>query len=149
MIRQNSRPGGFESRVGDSITTYFGLAFERMCLKNFDAILEALDIQPFEVLHVAPYFKQGSRGANHESQKELQIDILVLRKGDILTLIECKYSKSPIGVSVADQVQQKVNLLRAPARFTVEKVLIAASGATKELSQSGKFHRILGLDAVL
>ena len=42
-----------------------------------------------------------------------------------------------------------VQLLSVPKHYTIERVLISATGVTSELENSGYFHRILGLDAIL
>ncbi|MFZ5443368.1 MAG: hypothetical protein ACOZQL_25395 [Myxococcota bacterium] len=47
------------------------------------------------------------------------------------------------------EVERKVELLAAPRRFTVERVLISASGVTPTLQQRGYFHRIVGLESLL
>jgi hypothetical protein len=50
-------------------------------------------------------------------------------------------------VQVIDDVEKKITLLGAGDRHTVEKVLIAPGGVTKDVAQADYFHRILGLEA--
>ncbi len=76
------------------------------------------------IMGFGPFFRQRKR--NGESDAGLQIDILVRRKGQVLTLIECKFSSQPIGTSIISEIQRKVALLKAPRAFTVERVLICA-----------------------
>ncbi len=161
-IQSNTSRGLFESLTNQSLAAYFGLAFERLCFKNLPNLLEHLNILPQDVLGYGPFFRQGPR-TSHRSKKKgqirkskkiaqslegVQIDALIHRKGQILSLIECKFSINPIGTEVIAQVQRKIELLQAPQKYTVERVLIAANGVTPELQRSDYFHRILGLEAI-
>src|SRR5439155_4800236 len=107
--------------TGTSIDTYFGLAFERLCQRNIATILATLEVEPQELLGYGPYFRQPPRGTTRGTREGLQIDILLRRRGDVLTLLECKFSAAPIGAGVISEVERKIDLLRAPRRFTVER----------------------------
>lgn len=152
-IQSNTRRGLFDSITGSSLETYFGLAFERLCFKNLPNLLDHLDIPRHEVLSYGPFFRQparSSRGRSRGGEGEgLQIDAVICRRGQVLTILECKFRSNVVGIEVASEVERKIKLLRAPRKFTVERVLVAANGVTPQLSQSGYFHRILGLEAVL
>jgi hypothetical protein len=147
-IRTNSARGLFDGLTSSSIETYLGLAFERFCMRNIETLLRSLAISPHELLGYGPFFRQPPR--RRRGPKEgLQIDILIRRRGDVLTLVECKFTSSPVDTGVIREVERKLEFLGAPRRFTVERVLISAGGATPALQQRGFFHRILGLECLL
>ena len=101
-----------------------------------------------QIINFGSFFRQRGRGKNKEKNKEegLQIDILLHRKGQILTLFECKYLSKPIGTTVISEVERKIRFLKAPRSFTVERVLITGSGITPGLQKSDYFHHILGVE---
>ena len=146
VIELNTDPGLFERLAGPSLDTYFGLCFERLCLKNLPRIFARMEMENSSIMGFGPFFRQRKR--NRESDAGLQIDILVRRKDQVLTLIECKFSSQPIGTSVIREVQRKVELLKAPRAFTIERVLICAGDVTAPLQKGDYFHHILGLDAI-
>ncbi|MEE8398504.1 MAG: ATP-binding protein [Desulfobacterales bacterium] len=146
LIELNTEPGLFEQLAGPSLNTYFGLCFERLCLKNLPQIFSRMGMDTSSIMGFGPFFRQRKR--NGEDDAGLQIDILVRRRSQVLTLIECKFSSQPTGVSVIEEVQRKVKLLGAPRAYTVERVLICAGEVTAPLQNSDYFHHILGLDAV-
>ncbi|MDP6354207.1 MAG: ATP-binding protein [Planctomycetota bacterium] len=147
IIELNSKPGMFEQLASRSFEPYCGLAFERLCMKNLPSILARLNIGLHQVVGYGPFFRQPGRKSRRRTEG-LQIDILVQRKGDVLTLIECKFRSRPIGVSVIREVEQKIKLLKAPSRFSIERVLLCAGETTSDLEGSGYFHEIVGLESV-
>lgn len=148
-IRTNKKRGLFEAITSSSLETYLGIAFERLCFKNLPNLLESLNIPDHEVIGYGPFFRQRSRNVKAKSKMEgLQIDALIHRKGQVLTLIECKFYSNTVGKSVIDTVERKIKLLHPPAKFSVEKVLIAANGVTPAVEDAGYFHKILGIEAL-
>lgn len=131
--------------VEKSINSYFGLGFELLCLKNISQILKSLNIELSTIVEIGPYFKQASRKTGESG---LQIDLCLLRRGGILTIIECKFSEHPIGVEIIKEIELKLKKLRLSPSITIEKVLIAACGVTTELEHHDYFHHILGLEAI-
>ena len=81
-------------------------------------------------------------------EEGVQIDILVHRNGRLLSLIECKFRDDPIGPAVIHDVERKIKLLKPPRGYTVERILLSASGITPQLKQEGYFHRVIGLEAL-
>ena len=145
-IEVNRKLGLFDRLCGKSFDTWCGLAFEQLCMKNLPSILTSLGIGMDQLIDFGPFFRQPGRGAANNDG--LQIDLLLHRNGRVLTLIECKFRTSPIGISVIQEVDRKVKLLKAPRGWTVERVLLSAGDVTRDLQQSGYFHQILGLDAI-
>ena len=147
IIALNSRAGLFEKITAKSLATYYGLAFERLCLKNLGTILQALEIPLETLIDFGPYFKQGSRKKG--SEPGIQIDLLLLRQGQVVTLIECKFTEHPIDSSIIPSIERKLKFLPFSKTHSIEKVLISAAGVTPELRSSNYFHQILGLEAIL
>ncbi len=144
---QNQIKMGLSGRILDhSIQSYFGNMFEVFCRKNISRILHSLEIDPASVVDIGPYFRQASRSG---SRRGVQVDICILRRGRVLTLIECKFKEHPVGVDVLRDFEKKLSALKIPRIFTVEKVLISASGVTEDLNARNYFNRILGLEDVM
>ena len=116
-------------------------------MKNLPGLLSAAGIPLNEVLGYGPFFRQPGR--KNQNDAGLQIDILVHRQGHVLTIIECKFQTTPVGLSVVQEVEKKLNFLKPNKLHTVEKMLVCAGPITKDLQQSGYFHKILDLDAFL
>ena len=64
------------------------------------------------------------------------------------TVIECKFQTSPVGYSVIREVEKKISLLKPKKLYTIEKMLVCAGQITKDVQQSGYFHKILDLNAL-
>ncbi len=145
VIALNTKPGLFNQLAGKSIDAYFGLAFERLCMKNLPSLLQALDIELRDLLDFGPFFKQPSRKTGKPGA---QIDLMLRRRGDVVSVIECKFRTDPIGLTVVREMKKKISLLAPPKSHTVERILVSAGPVSQELMASGYFHQILGLDAV-
>jgi len=150
-IGLNTKPGLFEAVAGRSFDTWCGVGFENLCLKNLPVVLENLGIPLESVLDFGPFFRQGSRGGDGEASKVgkgLQIDLVLRRKGGILTLIECKFRSRPVGLSVVRDMERKIEFLAAPRSMTVERILLCAGEVTADLASAGYFHRIGGVEVL-
>ena len=86
-------------------------------------------------------FFQQPRGAN----LGLQIDWLIKRRDGVWSLLEMKYTTSPVGKAVIGEIERKVERLIAPEKISIEPVLISAAGATTAAHRSGFFQSILTL----
>ncbi len=152
LIAKQSDPGLFRQLTAPSIASFFGLHFESFCIKNISCIFKALRLEPSEIINFGPFFKQGVRGAissqakHHPKTKGIQIDILLQRRGNVLTLIECKFQDEPIGYGIIEEVERKVAILNPTSKVSVERVLISASGVTADLEEADYFNQILGLE---
>jgi len=144
IIELNTTPGLFNNIAGKSFDTYLGLSFEQLCMKNLPALLYSIGCNLDQIINYGPFFRQRARGENND--EGLQIDILLHRKGQILTLFECKYSTRPIGTEVISDIERKIKFLKAPRNYTVERVLITNSSITPKLQQSDYFNHILGVE---
>lgn len=146
VIETNTKPGLLDRLSGGNLNTYFGLCFEQLCMRNLPQIFAHLGLDFHQVTAFGPFFRQ--RGRKGSGEEGIQIDLLARRKGEVLSLFECKFRTTPVGVSVIDEVKRKVRFLRAPSRYTVERYLICAGDITPDLRKSEYFHRIAGLEAI-
>jgi len=154
LISENTKAGLFERLTERSLDSYFGLAFERLCYKNFPLLLKALDLRLDEVVNFGPYFKQGSRAGgksrkNKAAASGVQIDLLIERRGHTLMLVECKFSSNPISVDVIKEVETKIKFLGAPRRYSIEKVLLVGGDVTPELEGKKYFNKIISMSSII
>lgn len=70
--------------------------------------------------------------------------MIVLKKKRLL-VCECKFTSTPIGVSVIDEVEDKIRKLNSKSHFSISPILISAQGATKEVHQREYFDQIVEL----
>ena len=146
IIELNTEPGLFDKVAGQSVSNFFGLSFEKLCMKNLSNIFKNIGYDIHQIIGFGPFFRQRKRNKGHE--EGVQIDILVHKKGHVLTIIECKYSTIPISSSIISEVQRKIKFLKAPRHFTIERILIASGELTVELQKSDYFHHIVGLETL-
>ncbi len=127
-----------------SFNGWMGRTFEYLCMEHAGRISEILGFSGIEFTF-GPYFR-----AQKKEIPGVQIDLLFLRKDDVITLCEAKYSLSPVAKKVIAEVERKAEILQETFKNkTVQKVLISRSEATRELSASGYFYRIIRLDEFL
>lgn len=86
-----------------------------------------------------PYFN-----APGKDSPGVQIDLLFDRKDNVITLCEMKYSLSPIGMDIIEEVERKAEIINSKFKNkTVQKVLISRSKPAKDLVSCGFFYRII------
>ena len=146
IIALNTEPGLFEKVSGQSLNSFFGLVFEKFCMKNLSNIFKHMGVDIHQVVDYGPFFRQKNRTKSLD--EGLQIDILVRKKGQMLTLIECKFQSNPIGTSVISDVQRKIQLLKAPKSYSIERILVTAGEVTSNLNKNDYFHHILGIESL-
>jgi AAA+ ATPase superfamily predicted ATPase len=144
MISMNTRENLFRSITQPSIEQYYGFAFERLCEDALDNILKGIHLDLADIVNIGPYFQRGYKNGGG-----LQIDELIMRRDNVWTVIEYKYTKKPIGKQIIDEVSKKIERLLLPRQISVEKVLISACGATKSVVQSGYFDHILTISDII
>lgn len=115
-----------------------GLQFENIALNNRRSIWRNLGIYSEEIVSDNPYFQRKTVRA-----PGCQIDYLIQTKFNNLYLCEIKFSKNPIGKSIIDEVQQKINRLKRPKSFSCRPVLIHVNGVTDDVQESDFFNAII------
>ncbi|MCK4547204.1 MAG: ATP-binding protein [Candidatus Eisenbacteria sp.] len=142
VIERNRRGENlYRAIAGPTIQQYYGYAFERLCEEAMEVMLDRLGLRLADIVEMGPFFQQqrGQRGG-------VQIDWLIVRRDGVWTLLEFKYGKSPVGMQVVHDVEQKIQRLGVPPEISVEPVLVSAAGATKAVQRSGFFHHVIELE---
>jgi AAA+ ATPase superfamily predicted ATPase len=143
LVQKNTKSGLFLKRTGLELATYWGHCFESFCEKNIAVILNRLQISESEIITIGPYFQQPLRSLNKTG---VQIDLLVFRKGQVVSLIECKFSENPIGIKIIHEIERKISGLGLSKKYTIEKILVTAGPLSRDLEVSDYFNQVIVID---
>lgn len=116
-----------------AFTAWAGFAFERLCFKHVDRIIESLGLTSIGVVastfRYAPAKRRAGAGGPAEGT---QIDLLLDRDDATITVCEMKYSDKPFAIDrkYARELSEKLAVFEAvtKTRKTVQLVLVAAAG---------------------
>lgn len=136
----------FEASFGSaSVNAFLGYAFEKVCLLHIKALKEKLGISGVLTETNSWFCKKDDEEGTFGSQ----IDLLIVRKDQVINLCEMKYSVSPYLVSGKDidALNKKVHdfSLRVGDRYSIVPTLVAAGGVKKN-AYSYSFPSIISLD---
>ena len=120
---------------------WLGYSFERWCRHYHIVIAKILGFSGVDY-SVGPYFSAST-------PENFQIDLLFSRADKVLTVCEIKYTKMPTATAVIKEFERKLELLKAPSRYSIQKVLISAAGADGALRNAGYFDAIIDLKALV
>ncbi len=121
-----------------SFRGWMGRAFEYLCFEHAEKISELFGFSGIEFFF-GPYFN-----APRKDSPGVQIDLVFDRSDNVITLCEMKYSLSPVGTGIIEEVEKKADILQKKfKRKSIQKVLISLSDATGNLTSSGYFYRII------
>ncbi len=141
------KQGTFNLRSIDSFpgwATILGLQFENLVLANQMLVFSRLGIAAETVVQSGPFFQQATR-----EMQGCQIDLLIQTKHKTLYLCEIKFSQAPIGMSVVQEVEHKLNKMSIPRLFSVRPVLIHVNGVTDEVTESDFFDAMIDFQSLL
>lgn len=124
----------------ESFQKWLGFAFERFCRVNHRLIAAIIGFKAVQY-QSGVFFNRAS----DKTQRGYQIDLIFDRADHVLTICEIKYLQSQVGVDVIDEFEAKLKLLPNSQSKTIEKVLIAANGASDSLKARGYFDYIIEL----
>jgi len=139
--------GFFEKR---SITTLsgwesiIGLQFENLVLNNQIELIKALGISIEDIIFANPFFQRKTKAV-----PGCQIDLLIQTKFNCFYICEIKFSKKELPVSVINKVQQKIDNINMPKRFSYRPVLIHVNGVSRLLSEENYFSKIINFGEIL
>ncbi len=126
----------------ESYQKWLGFAFERFCRKNHRIIAKILGFS-------AVRYRNGvffNRKTDHQ-EKGFQIDLVFDRADHVLTICEIKYLQGKVGAEVIDEFEKKLQFIHH--KKTIEKILVAANGASESLIARTYFDHIITLDDFL
>ena len=124
--------------------TIMGLQCENLVLHNRKHLRDLLKIPPEDVVCENPYFQKATA-----RRPGCQIDYLIQTKFGNLYACEIKFSQSPIGTSVIEEMEKKCKALRLPRGFSIRPVLIHVNGVTEEVENADYFASIVDLGLLL
>jgi AAA+ ATPase superfamily predicted ATPase len=120
------------------------LQFENLVLNNQKKIIKLLNIPPEEIVFYNPYFQRSTH-----AHKGCQIDLLIQTKFNSLYICEIKFWKTQIGLSIIEEVQEKIDRLQIPKNFSYRPVLIHVNGVQEDVVDSGYFSSIVDFSELL
>lgn len=121
-----------------------GLQIENLVLNNRRQIRNILGIHPDELVNDGPFFqKQTAR------QNGCQIDYLIQLKYGVLYLCEIKCRLGTINTDVISEVQEKIDRLTLPKKFSIKPVLIYIGDLHDDVIGSQYFTRTIDLASLL
>ncbi len=134
-----------EPLLPDNWESLLGLQFfENLVLNNRHLLHQLLNLPPADIVFSNPYLQNPTT-----RQKGCQIDYLIQTKFNTLFLCEIKFSKRELPITVIQEVQDKIDLLKAPRGFSIRPVLIHVNGVSEALSDSDYFSQIIDFSQFL
>lgn len=123
--------------------TWTGLAFERLCLRHIDNILDGLGISGI-VSNVRSW-----HAVRDQDKKGAQIDLLIDRADGVISVCEMKYSVAPYDItpSYRETLINKLNRLREEMgeNKSLQLVLVASAGL-KQNENADIIDHVITLD---
>ncbi|WP_022755895.1 AAA family ATPase [Butyrivibrio fibrisolvens] len=128
-----------------AVNTWQGLAFERVCLEHIDQIKKKLGISGVYTDINSWYCKKddskGIRGA--------QIDLLIVRKDQVINMCEMKYSNSEYTISEADDTNMRNKIVSfsevTKTKYAIYPTLITVYGLV-ENAYAGNIQSVVTVD---
>jgi hypothetical protein len=128
--------------------SWAGYAFEAVCYKHIDNIIQALQLGEISC-QVGSWRYVPEKGSN---EKGAQIDLLIDRADDIISLCDFKYSASQFSVdkSVANNIANKVMAFEKhyPTNKQISVALITTLGMKRSIWSEQLIDVVVSLDAL-
>lgn len=127
------RRGGyaFDRMTGDGWDAYLGLGFEFFVRRNLGALTETLGVADV-LTRSGTYWHRNTR-----AREGVQIDLVLERSDGVTLIVECKWSRSPVGSELVSELERKCRAYPNPRKHTLQPVLVAAAGATPGVERAG------------
>ena len=124
--------------------SWLGISFEYTCVQHSRKIADILGFGGIEYSAGAWFRKPGKGVAG------AQVDLLFDRRDQVVTLCEMKYLRKPVGVSIIDEVERKVQVIESafPSK-TIQRVLLTNSSVSRELQATGYFYRVISPEELI
>ena len=128
-----------------TVNTWQGYAFERVCLEHIGQIKQKLGISGVYTDVNSCYIKVDKE----KETKGAQIDLLIVRKDQVINLCEMKYSSSEYVLSIEDDesMRNKISdLIRATGtKYAIYPTMITTYGLVDN-SYSGNVQSVITMD---
>lgn len=114
-----------------AFAAWSGYAFENLCLKHIDQLLRALELEGVGVA-AGSWRHAGKPKARNRKAEGAQVDLVLDRNDDTVTLCEMKYTEEPFVVTrkVARELEEKVDVFRSVTKTkkNVQLALVCSAG---------------------
>lgn len=124
--------------------TIMGLQFENLVLNNRAAIFDILGINHSEIEYENPFLQTKTK-----ARQGCQIDLLIQTRFNTLYVCEIKFSRNEIGLSIIEEMEEKIKRMVLPRGFSVRPVLIHVNGVTEAVEDAGFFSHIIDFGQLL
>ncbi len=126
-IHRRRRTSPFDLIGREDWDRFLGAAFERFVDQHADLIARQLDAED-ALEEVGSYWHRKT-----QRKRGVQIDLVLGRTDGVTTLVECKWSRKRTGMDAVHQLREKAQLYPNRERSTLELVLVAAGGVTRQV----------------
>ncbi len=121
-----------------------GLQFENLVISSKEQLWKLLRISDGSILASSPYFQTKTA-----SRPGCQIDLLIETKFNTLYLGEIKFHKEPIGLSVVEEVKEKIRRMKVPKGFSIRPFLVHVNGVHDSVIETEFFSNIIDFSQFL
>ncbi len=121
-----------------------GLQFENLVLNNHRELIQAIGIQPDEIIFCNPFFQRKT-----VRQPGCQIDYLIQTRFDTAYICEIKFSRFEIGPEILTEMKKKIERIKLPRHFSYRPVLIHVNGVRDDVKDSNFFSKIVDFSQFL
>jgi len=121
-----------------------GRAFEYFCIQHAKRISEILGFNGIDFMF-GPFFRSHT-----VKTAGVQIDLVYDRADNVITLCEMKYLNRPVGVSIIEDIEKKVQVLQEfyPEK-TIQRVLVTLTPPSNDLINAGYLYRVITADEII
>ncbi len=141
-VRSRIEKGG--ARALPNWPSVMGLQLENLFLKSTSVAHRMVGLDPSEIVAAGPFVQTATK-----HRRGCQIDYLVETRFHTLYVFEIKFVQQPVGMEVVRAVEEKVDRLAVPRRFSVRPILVHVNGVTDSVIESEFFSAILDLGVFL
>ena len=121
-----------------------GLQFENLVVHNRKILWDTLGILPDEIVMEGPFFQTST-----SKQTGCQIDYMIQTRFHNLYICEIKFSKSPIGKKIIEEMESKRKNLKIPRYCSIRPILIHVNGIEERVLDERYFDKIIDFGELL
>lgn len=121
-----------------------GLQFENLVINNRKILWKMMGIPSEEIVMDGPFFQNFSA-----RQAGCQIDYMVQTRFNTLYICEVKFTKNPVDPQIIDEMEEKIQRLKVPKRFSIRPVLIHVNGVEDSVLDQQYFDKIIDFGQLL
>lgn len=122
-------------------SSIMSLQIENLVLSNREKIKKILKILPEDIICDNPFFQRKTN-----RQDGCQIDYLIQTRHDTLYVCEIKYTGNLIRKDIIQEVNEKINKLKAPKHFSIRPVLIYSGQLHDDVIDADYFSQVVNLE---